>query len=345
MAEKITDTGRKVLRSLLPLEGVTICFTGKMNMPVDTHKGIAEALGAKVSGSVHSNTSLVVFGPDARSKLDKAIEHNLPRMSESGWMWMAALLGYGKPENVSPYGKFHTGGIDGLDSDLESAVEVAFKRGAEDWVRMKYPAQFARLVAAKLGNESESRISDSEKPKGGLSGIPTIREIHDQVLAEVEDWRSKNGPGSMPSTYSIARAFHRMLTDDKPKSNTGDDPDLRSAIVTVLRDNDSVRNIGGMADEILKAIDTGAGERVITEMLKGKEPAQLVEPEGWYLAECRHEHTAHRFAGQTVTPSDHLGGSWYVDFQRLHNGGMLTGGRGYSLTEAWQNAVNAIRLL
>ncbi|MGV1944857.1 MULTISPECIES: hypothetical protein [unclassified Agrobacterium] len=61
-------------------------------------------------------------------------------------------------------------------------------------------------------NESENRIPDSEKTKGGLSAIPSLREIHDEVLAEVRDWHAKYGRDSMPSTFSIAKAFHRMLT-------------------------------------------------------------------------------------------------------------------------------------
>lgn len=35
--------------------------------------------------------------------------------------------------------------IDGLESDLDSAVEVAYRRGAEDWVRLNYPKQYALL--------------------------------------------------------------------------------------------------------------------------------------------------------------------------------------------------------
>jgi hypothetical protein len=35
--------------------------------------------------------------------------------------------------------------IDGLEADLESAVEVAFKRGAHQWVAMNYPDMFRRL--------------------------------------------------------------------------------------------------------------------------------------------------------------------------------------------------------
>lgn len=190
LAEKITDTGRKVLRSLLPLEGVTICFTGKFNMPVDTHKGIAESLGAKVSGSVHSNTTLVVFGIGAQSKLDKAIEHDLPRMSESGWLWIASLLGYGKQEHVSPYGKFSTGGI------IPKEVCEAY-------------------VGADLQcNQTGVQVAVS------VPVIPTLREIHDQVLAEVTDWRAKYGRDSMPSTFSIAKAIHQMLMPPK-----GDEPE------------------------------------------------------------------------------------------------------------------------
>lgn len=35
--------------------------------------------------------------------------------------------------------------IDGLKADLDAAVEVAFKHGAKDWVRLNYPEHFTRL--------------------------------------------------------------------------------------------------------------------------------------------------------------------------------------------------------
>jgi hypothetical protein len=35
--------------------------------------------------------------------------------------------------------------IEGLEADLDSAVEVAYRRGATDWVRMNYPAKYAAL--------------------------------------------------------------------------------------------------------------------------------------------------------------------------------------------------------
>lgn len=38
--------------------------------------------------------------------------------------------------------------IEGLQADLDSAIEVAFNRGATEWVRLNYPDHFNRLSAA-----------------------------------------------------------------------------------------------------------------------------------------------------------------------------------------------------
>lgn len=35
--------------------------------------------------------------------------------------------------------------IEGLESDLDSAVEVAYHRGATEWVQLNYPQHFERL--------------------------------------------------------------------------------------------------------------------------------------------------------------------------------------------------------
>ena len=35
--------------------------------------------------------------------------------------------------------------IDGLESDLSAAVEVAYRRGAHEWVRLNYPRDYERL--------------------------------------------------------------------------------------------------------------------------------------------------------------------------------------------------------
>ncbi len=41
------------------------------------------------------------------------------------------------------------GKIDGLEEDLKSAVQVAWHRGATEWVRMNYPKDAERLERVK----------------------------------------------------------------------------------------------------------------------------------------------------------------------------------------------------
>jgi hypothetical protein len=43
--------------------------------------------------------------------------------------------------------------IDGLQADLEEAVQVAYNRGAEDWARLNYPSWIDRLEANKRSAE------------------------------------------------------------------------------------------------------------------------------------------------------------------------------------------------
>ncbi|MDR6818489.1 hypothetical protein J2X76_003666 [Neorhizobium sp. 2083] len=38
--------------------------------------------------------------------------------------------------------------IEGLEADLDNAIEVAFQRGAAEWVRLNYPAHYRRLSVA-----------------------------------------------------------------------------------------------------------------------------------------------------------------------------------------------------
>lgn len=68
------------------LDGKTVVFTGSLErMSRGEAKSRAQALGAKVAGSVSSKTSLVVAGPGAGSKLKKAEELGVEVMTEDAF--------------------------------------------------------------------------------------------------------------------------------------------------------------------------------------------------------------------------------------------------------------------
>ena len=74
-------------QEVLPLKDMTVVFTGSLtSMSRNEASEQAQKFGAKVSGSVSKNTTLVVAGPGAGSKEKKAQSLGVEVITEEEWI-------------------------------------------------------------------------------------------------------------------------------------------------------------------------------------------------------------------------------------------------------------------
>ncbi|RUM08261.1 NAD-dependent DNA ligase LigA [Rhizobium chutanense] len=87
IGEVTPEEAEQPLTAGSPVAGKTVVFTGSLEkFTRDEAKARAESLGAKVAGSVSKKTDIVVAGPGAGSKLDKARELGVQTMDEDEWL-------------------------------------------------------------------------------------------------------------------------------------------------------------------------------------------------------------------------------------------------------------------
>lgn len=140
--------------------------------------------------------------------------------------------------------------VDGLSNDLDAAVEVAFRHGAIDWVRMNYPTHFERLRSAspapstqvlpqpaerrlsaedvqwvtndiaelgvKIGNQFFFLYKGESLVYGALDSDPTIPPVHDDGTPM--HWRPiykrEFGECVHPINYENPKLIGKVSLDD-----------------------------------------------------------------------------------------------------------------------------------
>ncbi len=89
LSRGVSPVGEQATEAVSPIAGKTVVVTGTLpSLGRRDAEALIERYGGKAAGSVSKNTSYVLFGENAGSKLDKARELNIPLLTESEFLSM-----------------------------------------------------------------------------------------------------------------------------------------------------------------------------------------------------------------------------------------------------------------
>ena len=85
--------------------------------------------------------------------------------------------------------------IDGLESDLDNAVEVAIKRGAVEWGRLNYPNHPALKAAPQPAPDREALVEVIDNALRDWSNLPPLTCLRASYVADALLARGLRLPG------------------------------------------------------------------------------------------------------------------------------------------------------
>lgn len=126
-----------------------------MRIPNVEYPKLDKTEADRIAGLINEKLDLTVLGPTLLAAFGK--DANLDEIATTDPDKMEAIL-KSVAHVVGLMMAYHAEDlledkVDGLQSDLESAVQVAYNHGAEEWARLNYPSWIERLEVNKRAAE------------------------------------------------------------------------------------------------------------------------------------------------------------------------------------------------